>query len=205
MPLRDTLARALEQFSDRGLRLDTSMPLVATFAGVHPAMGDLTVRTSGVYGNFSVTMTIGEIFGTHFTNYDTHLADDERAVRVTKEVLGFLDALFSDRVLSWRATDGRNSGWRERGESGAREPMVLDNRVYYTYLWSGPLGLWQAIPAILGRGQIQTDREYEILAGHLDDPAAEHFDAAQRELATRLVQEYDRFGHAGKNSEPPTR
>jgi hypothetical protein len=151
----------------------------------HPELGDLAIRVDDA--SFNVEIAIGEKFGTNFHNLDAHLNARERHARLATDVVRFLRELLADRLLFWRAADGRNSGWREFGVSGSREPLVLDNRVYDLYLWSGPLGRWQAIPAILGRGAIQTDREYEIIAAHLNDPTAEHFSPAQRVLAARLL------------------
>jgi hypothetical protein len=188
--IRVLLSTLTEQFPGRGLRLGTPPKPAALFPSSHPAVGDLAVRVTET--SFDVQITIGQMFGTSFTSFDPHLDDEERAARVTKETVQFLRELFADRLLFWRAADGRNSGWREFGPSGNREPLVLDNRVYHLYLWSGPLGRWQAIPTILGRRQIQTDREYEIMAAHLNDSTGEHFSPEDRDLAARLVAGYER-------------
>jgi hypothetical protein len=190
MRFREVLVGELTaRFPDRGLRLGTPPDSSLLFPASHPELGDLTIRASDV--GFNVQITIGQVFATHFVSIDTHLDGHERAARVTKEIVRFLQELFADRLLFWRAADGGNSGWREFGMSGDREPLVLDNRVYHLYLWSGPLGPWQAIPTILGRGRVQTDREYEIIAAHLHDNTAEHFSPAERALAARLVAEYE--------------
>jgi hypothetical protein len=191
MPLRESLVRELTaRFPGRGLRLGTPPDPAALFPASHPALGDLTICVTEA--GFDVQITIGQMFGTNLTSFDTHLDDEERAARVTKETVRFVQELFADRLLFWRAADGPNSGWRESGVSGNREPLVLDNRVYHLYLWSGPLGRWQAIPTILGRARIQTDREYEIIAAHLNDSTADHFSPEGRELAARLVAGYER-------------
>lgn len=189
MPLRDTLARELtERFAEHELRIGAPPDPLAEFPAIHQGIGNLTMRADD--RSYSVAIEIGTIFGTDFTNYDTHLDDRERAGRVTNEVMRFLNELFADRLLFWRVEDGRGSAWRERGESGPIDPLVCDNRVYHTYLWSRPLGTWRAIPVILGRGRIQSDREYEILVSHLRHPFEEDLDPAQREFAARLVAEY---------------
>jgi hypothetical protein len=70
-----------------------------------------------------------------------------------------------------------------------REPLVLDNLRYRPYLWSGPRPVGQAVPAILARGRLRDDREYEQLAMQLRDDT---LDGADWHLAQRLVDEYER-------------
>ena len=189
MNLRETLAQALtEKFPTGRLHVGAPPDPLAEFQAAHPDVGDLTIRADE--WSYSVTILIGQIFGTHFSNYDTHLNAEERAAKLTKEVIWFLEQLFADRLLFWRAADGRGSAWRERGDEGPLDPLVVDNRVYHPYLWSRPLVPWQAIPVIFGRGRVQTDREYEILVGYLRNPFTEDVNAAQREFAARLIGEY---------------
>ncbi len=52
-----------------------------------------------------------------FTDYDFDRDPAERADRITKEVVRFLDELLKDRLLFWKATDGRNAARRERGDA----------------------------------------------------------------------------------------
>ena len=139
-----------------------------------------------------MTVTVGEIISDIFDNFDDHLQADERIERLTKEVVQFLQKLFSDRLLFWRSTDLRNAGWRERGDIGYSEPLVLDNRIYQTYVWSGPLALWQAVPSIFARGRIRDDREYEIVASLLAEATPGAIDDAQLDFARRLAIDYQR-------------
>jgi hypothetical protein len=142
MALREVLLAALtERFGDRGLRAGTRPGPIAVFPARHPEVGDVSVWDSGIEPDFHATVTVGEIIGDHFTNYDSHLESHERPERLTKDVVRFLQELFADRLLFWRSTDGQRAGWRERGDVGYSEPLVLDNRAYRTYLWSGPLSV----------------------------------------------------------------
>jgi hypothetical protein len=142
--------------------------------------------------NFNAIVAVGEIIEDDFLNIDSHLKSSERAGRLTKDVVRFLQELFADRLLLWRSTDGRSAGWRERGDVGYSDPLVLDNRTYRTYLWSGPLSVWQAIPTIFARGRIRDDREYEILATLLENEGPDAFEGAERDLASRLAADYKR-------------
>jgi hypothetical protein len=192
MPIRDVLlATLIERFGDRGLRVGTP-PGIAEFPAKHPEVGDASVRDTGIEANFNAIVAVGEIITDQFDNYDSHLDGRERAERLTKDVVRFLQELFADRLLFWRSTDGRSAGWRERGDAGHSEPLVLDNRTYRTYLWSGPLSVWQAIPAIFARGRIRDDREYNIIAARLENLGPDGFEGAERDLASRLAADYTR-------------
>src|SRR4029077_8330030 len=148
------LAALVARFGDRGLRIGPPADPIAVFPARHQEGGDVSVRGGGIETNFIATVAVGEILEDSFLNIDAHLESRERAERLTKDVVRFLDELFADRLLFWRSTDGRRAGWRERGDAGYSEPLVLDNRAYRRYLWSGPLPVWQAIPTIFARGRI---------------------------------------------------
>jgi hypothetical protein len=111
--------------------------------------------------------------------------------RAVEDVVRFLDALFADRLLCWRSVDGRNPAWRERSDVSSYDPLVLDDRVYQRYLWSGPLPLWQASPAIFARGYIRDSREHTVLWVRLNDTGPRGFKGAERDAAARLVADYE--------------
>lgn len=192
MALRDILVPALrERYRDRRVQLfaDAERGPLARFPAAHPEIGDLELAASA--RDTGVNVRIGDVLHDDFYSLDTHLTDAERHRRVMEEVVRFLDELFADRLLFWKGTDGDAFGWRERGITGSLDPLVLDNRRYLVYLWSHPLGEWQAVPVILGRGAIQSDREYEILLSQIDDGGTEPLDADTRARVTRLVKEYE--------------
>jgi hypothetical protein len=193
MPNRDVLVSALtDRFADRGMRVSAPPGPIAVFPARHPDVGDVSVVETGSEWDLSVTVAVGSIVSDHFHSFDRHLGADERAARVTKDVVRFLEELFADRLLFWRSTDGGRAAWRERGDTGYSEPLVLDNCTYQPYLWSGPLAVWQAVPAIFGRGRIRDDREREILAILLEEGGPSELDEAERDVARRLVAEYER-------------
>ena len=186
--MREVLLAALvERFGDRGLRVGAPPETDAVIPGKHPEVGDVVLRIDST----ACIIQIGDIIGETFTDYDFDRDPAERADRITKEVVRFLDELLKDRLLFWRATDGRNAAWRERGDAGHAEPLVLDNRTYRRYISSGPLGPWQGAPAILQRGQIRDDRDYEILSAFLRDTEVGSAEESPRQLASRLVADYD--------------
>jgi hypothetical protein len=190
MGIRDALLAGLtSRFGDR-MRTFAPPGPIAVFPAQHADVGSVTIRDTGIETNFIVSVEVGAIVADCFHNFDHHLDPGERRARLTRDVVRFLQELFADRLLMWRSTDGRNAGWRERGDAGHTEPLVLDNRVYRIYLWSGPLPAWQAIPTILGRGRIRDDRDYQILAGALEDPASTDLDAPTLEAVKRLAAEY---------------
>ena len=187
MPIRDLLVPELvERFSDRGLQLGT--PPTPS----HRSRQSIPMWvTPGCGTRASARVAVGEIVGERF-----HLwpSDDVKAgtERIGKSVVRFLQELFADRLLFWQAVDSRKAGWRERGDVGYSEPLVLDDRTYRTYLWSGPVSLWQATPAIFARGRIQDDREYQIMFVRLNDAGPDGFQGTERDIAGQLVAEYER-------------
>ena len=178
----------IKAFGGPGLRIGTYPEPAAVFAAVHPDVGDVTVRDQGT----RVTVAIGDVIADDFLSFDGHLSRDERIERITKDVVRFLAELFADRLLFWRSTDNRNPGWRERGDAGYSEPLVLDNRAYRRYVWSGPLGVWQALPAIFARGRIQDAREREIVEILLAAGGPDVLQEADRDKARKLADDYDR-------------
>jgi hypothetical protein len=191
------LAALAARFGDKGLRVGTPPDPIATFPAKHPAIGDLKVwaplradTSLGAYVDLDVKLAIGSVLHDSFHSIDTHLPLDERLARVTRDVIRFLEMLFADQLLFWEDIGGSGArGWRECTRPESMEPLVLDNLRYRPYLWSGPRPVWQAVPAILARGQLRDDREYEQLAMQLRDDT---LDGADWQLARRLVDEYER-------------
>jgi len=191
------LTTLLARFVARGMQVGTPPNPIAVFPAKHPKIGPLSVwalerRPSSLGEVVGVRLAIDEILNDDFSNYDVHLPFDQRAERVTRDVVRFLDQLFADQLLFWRSLDeaGRR-GWRERGAAGHSEPLVLDDRTYQTYVWSGPLVIWRATPAILNRGRIHDERERHIVRSRLDDAGPNGFTATERELAERLLADYE--------------
>jgi hypothetical protein len=200
MAIRDILVPLLvERFKDRGLRLDTSPDLIAVFPAAHPDVGDVRISEGNGGG---ADVAVGDVARDHFFNpYEEERNTSEAAEGIARNVMRFLQELFADRLLMWRSTDGRTRGWRERGDAGHTAPLVVDDRAYYTFIWSRPLGIWQATPTILARGRILDDREYEIMVHRVNDDGPGRLQVADRDLVRRLVADYEREAKASGNTE----
>jgi hypothetical protein len=199
----------LEHFGDRDIHLGTPLDtvavhygdLIARFSAKHPEVGDASVW--GVLNEaqpafqtiVSAAVSVGDICHYSFINFDVHLDRARRIQRVAGDVIRFLQELFADRLLLWKSVDGLNPGWRERGEAGHVDPLVLDDRTYRRWLWSGPLSTWRATLKILAHGRILDDREHDILVMRLHATGPAGFELeAERALARRLVADYEREG-----------
>jgi hypothetical protein len=204
LSLPEILLTALrERFTGRGMREGTPPEPLVVFPAPHPELGELQIsvesNAQGTLGGvLMVSVTIDRILADHFNSLDTHLDDTTRAARVTKDVVRFLDFLFADRLLIWVSADTPwRGGWRERIDASDPEPLVLDDRLYRRYLWSGPLPLWQATPAILARGCVRDERDYHILRGRIQESGPDDLHGHEREQAARLIDEYER-AHPGE-------
>jgi hypothetical protein len=166
---------------------------VAVFAAKHPDVGEVriwlptwTTSSIGLLGR--VRVAIGTQFLQEFENLDTHLDGEERCRRLTADIIRFLEKLFADQLLLWRGVQDRHiSKWRECSSSASFEPIAIDNEEYALYLWSGPRGTWKLVPAILKRGAIRNDVEWELLRQQVADGVLA---GAERELAVRLLNGY---------------
>ncbi len=203
MEFPDILVQALvDRFKHEDLRLGTPPDPTVVFRAKHADVGDFTVSAptvvEGSTGGIAlalVTITIGEILHDQFLNLDDHLAAADRAERVTRDVVRFLDHLFADQLLFWQSADvPRTCGWRECRDATEAEPLVLDDRSYDVYLWSRPLPRWRATTAILKRDVIRDERDYHILRERLHDPAEAGWQSADEARARRLIADYERDG-----------
>jgi hypothetical protein len=166
---------------------------VAVFPAKHPDVGEVkiwqptwTASTIGLMG--LVRVAIGSQFLQQFENLDTHLEGEERSRRLTADIIRFLEKLFADQLLLWRGVQDRHiSKWRECSSPASFEPIALDNEEYALYLWSGPRGTWKLVPAILTRGAVRNDVEWELLRQQVADGALV---GADRALAVRLLKGY---------------
>lgn len=190
MSIRDVLVPMLvERFQNRGLTLGAPPDPIAVFPGVHPEVGEVRISDR----DSSADLAVGNIVYDHFFNpYDEERGTDEAVAGIANDVVRFLEELFADRLLMWRSVDGRTRGWRERGEAGHSAPLVIDDREYLLYLWSGPLGSWRATPIVLARGSIQDDREYEIVVQRVNNDGQDRLPVPERDALRRIVEDYER-------------
>jgi hypothetical protein len=201
MSVRDILVPMLrERFPDRGLQLGSAPGPIAVFPAAHREVGAASVASSG--DDSGVDVAVGGVARDSFFNpYEDEQGTVAAAQGIAQNVVRFLEELFADRLLMWRSDDGATLGWRERGEAGHTAPLVVDDRVYHTYIWTRPLGTWQATPTILARGRIVDDREYEIMVQRATDDGPDRLPPGQRDLARDLVAEYEREMRAQRSAE----
>jgi hypothetical protein len=190
MSIRDVLVPMLvERFQNRGLALGAPPDPIAVFPGVHPEVGEVRIADR----DSSADLAVGNIVYDHFFNpYDEERGTEKAVEGIANDVVRFLGELFADRLLMWRSADGRTRGWRERGEAGHSAPLVIDDREYLLYLWSGPLGSWRATPIVLARGSIQDDREYEIVVQRVNHDGQDRLPVPERDALKRILEEYER-------------
>jgi hypothetical protein len=190
MSIRDVLVPMLvARFSDRGLRLGEPPDPIAVFPEIHHEVGEVRIADR----DSSADLAVGSIVYDHFFNpYDQERGTDKAVEGIANDVVRFLGELFADRLLMWRSVDGRTRGWRERGDAGHSTPLVVDDREYLLYLWSGPLGVWRATPVILARGSIQDDREYEIVVQRVNKEGPDRLQITERDALKRIVEEYEK-------------
>src|SRR5262245_23103512 len=190
MSIREVLVPMLvERFPNHGLSLGESPDPIAVFPGAHPEVGEVRISDR----DNSADLAVGNIVYDHFFNpYDQERGTDQAVEGIANDVVRFLEELFADRLLMWRSVDGRTRGWRERGEAGHLAPLVIDDREYLLYLWSGPLGVWRATPIVLARGSIQDDREYEIVVQRVNAEGPDRLQGSERDALRRIVEAYEK-------------
>lgn len=200
MSIRDILVPMLrDRFPDRQLQLGTPPEPLAIFQPAHPNVGTASVWLNSEAG---ADVAVGDVARDSFFNpYEEEQGTAEAAQGIANNVVRFLEELFADRLLMWRSSDGATMGWRERGEAAHTAPLVVDDRRYNTYIWSRPLGVWQATPTILARGRILNDREYQIMVLRVTDDGPDRLPPRERDLARRIVAEYERELRASGSAE----
>lgn len=104
---------------------------VATFPARQEAVGRVSIYDEGE----EVTVEIEKITHGHFSQHDATLPDDEKAKRITKDVIDFLRALFSDRVVLFTAADKRYGGWKRLDLKEGPAGLSPSDR---SFLWSRP-------------------------------------------------------------------
>jgi hypothetical protein len=121
-----------KRFPTAGMRTGGPPDAVAVFPAKHPAVGEVRIWDDGD----EATISVGDI--THWHTYPSDPSIDPRdaALSATEEIVGFLEELFADRILLWRAPGCGAGGWFHRAMESAALGLGGDE---LTYVWSGPV------------------------------------------------------------------
>jgi hypothetical protein len=130
--IRDLLIPALKrEFPDRQIDFSPEAPAIAAFPASQPAVGSVVIYDDGD----EATLSVEKISHGHFNPYDASLTDEEREKVIVEDVIEFLKALFSDRVLLHTSADHRTGGWMRLDLE--KEPIKLSPSQSY-FLWTKP-------------------------------------------------------------------
>jgi hypothetical protein len=128
------LATLRAHFPNLELQLGSSPDPVIIIPAQHPTVGNISIWDDGD----EVTLDIGDITHGHFAVYDVS-SPDELAQAVSEQVIAFLDTLFADQVLLWKARSGGAGGWYVLDEDHPSTYQLPANA--QCFLWSGPKSL----------------------------------------------------------------
>ena len=130
--IRDSLIPALKrEFAGWEIAFDAPPQPIATFPAAQAAVGRVLVYDDGD----EATVLIEKVTHGHFNPYDQKLSETQRDEMVTEDVVDFLKALFSDRVLLHSSADNRTGGWTRLDLKDG--PVELSSSLRY-FLWSRP-------------------------------------------------------------------
>ena len=130
--IRDHLIAAIkESFPGHTFSFPQSSNLVATLQSCFAELGRLEIYDDGD----EATVSISEITHGHFNPYDTSLTETQRDQEIVEDVIDFLRALLSDKVLLYRTPNRASGGWLRLDL--LPEPPAFSSGSEY-FLWSGP-------------------------------------------------------------------
>ena len=130
--IRDHLIPALKsEFVGWEIDFSPEAPAIAAFPASQEAVGRVLIYDDGD----EVTVSIENITHGHFNPYDTNLKEEETETIVVEEVIEFLKALFTDRVLLHTSANHGVGGWTRLDLSDG--PVQLSRSLRY-FLWSKP-------------------------------------------------------------------
>lgn len=130
--IRDHLIPALKsEFAGWEIDFSPEAPAIAAFPASQEAVGRVLIYDDGD----EATVVIENITHGHFNPYDESLKDEEREKIVVEDVIEFLKALFSDRVLLHTSANHGVGGWTRLDL--CEGPAQLSQSLRY-FLWSKP-------------------------------------------------------------------
>jgi hypothetical protein len=130
--IRDCLVPALKrEFPDWAIAYDVPPNPIATFPAAQAAVGRVLILDDGN----EATVVIEHVTHGHFNPYNNALSETERDSLITEDVIEFLRALFSDRVLLDTTDDNRIGGWTRLD---LHEGPIEFSPNHRYFLWSRP-------------------------------------------------------------------
>jgi hypothetical protein len=130
--IRDYLIPALKsEFAGWEISFGEPPDPIATFPSCQEAVGKVTIYDDGG----EATVCIEKITHGHFDPHGETLTAEERDRIIAEKALGFLKALFSDRVLLCTNPSNGVGGWMRLGLKDG--PVELSPSFRY-FLWSRP-------------------------------------------------------------------
>jgi hypothetical protein len=120
------------KFPISGMRESPGKSPFAVFPAIHPEVGDIEISDDGD----ELTVVVGKFTHSHFDSHEQGISDGERAERICRSVLQFLDDLLADRIEMF-GTHLRGGGTRLRADEG----RGIFSKIFFgrrTYVWSGP-------------------------------------------------------------------
>jgi hypothetical protein len=122
------IPRLQDSFGHRGLRIGNSPDPIAVFPAIHPSVGDIQIFDDGD----EITLIAGDFTHGHFNCWDNESFISEKAIRITNDVINFLDKLFADQIILW-GSHKSGGGWRPIDSESFEEDNSSEE-----YVWSGP-------------------------------------------------------------------
>jgi hypothetical protein len=133
--IRDLLITQIEkEFAGWEMTITPNENSIVRFPSVQKEVGGVVIYDDGE----EATVCIEGISHGHFTSSDVSRAETGRDLEITEDVIDFLKALFSDRVLLFTTTDHKSGGWMRLDLQEG--PAQLSSRYQY-FLWSKPYQL----------------------------------------------------------------
>ncbi|MFL6500678.1 MAG: hypothetical protein ACJ8LL_08205 [Candidatus Udaeobacter sp.] len=127
MALFDTLVPMLRShYPDLHFTGPSSQPPQITIPASHPDVGDVVLQDD----EEEITAYLGHFTHRHFSNYDDVPTSEKEKV-IAKDVVRFLDDLFTDRIVMWGSHRGMG------GSHSIDSPSLL-SLARKKYVWSGP-------------------------------------------------------------------
>lgn len=83
-----------------------------------------------------VTLYLTELTHGHFGCAEEALSTEEKEAAIASDVVEFLDALFADRIVTYRAIGGLVGGWRLLNEG---EDLPPPSKFRSQYVWTHPI------------------------------------------------------------------